>query len=167
MSRAALDRRTLVAVGLATAAGTIGCVDTDPAVFVDATIEGPSATLAEGTLVTTITGALSLWLHLGPRASGAAEVSLGQVSLTSADGVTSLVSPLAVGADPAFPVTVEPDSDVVVGITFAPADNELATDTYDTVCSAGELALVVALDDSLRGGTLRVTSPAFLPEGCP
>ena len=167
MSRALPARPTLVAAVLAAATGALGCVDTDPAVLVDATIEGPSATLDQGTLATTITGALSLWLHLGARASGPADIDLGQVSLTTSDGTSSLVSPLAVAADTTFPVSVQPDSDVVVGITFAPEDNQLDTDSYDTICTSGELALVVALDDSLRGGTLRVTSPALLPEGCP
>jgi hypothetical protein len=156
---------TLATVG--SAAGALGCVDTDPAVFVEASIETPSATLAAGTLVTTIAGSFALRLHLGARASGPADIDLGQVSVTTSDGATTLVAPLAVATDSTFPVSVEPESDRLVAFTFAAEDNQLEAAAYDAICAAGPIVLTAALDDSLRGGTLRVTSAAFSPAGCP
>lgn len=144
-----------------------GCIDTDPAVFVDASILAANATVAQETLVTTIEGSCLLGLHLGPRASGPAEIQLGAVSVTNADQTATLVDVLSVSADRPLPVSVPVDSDVNVSLGFDAQDNLLETATYDALCGAATIVIRVALDDSLRGGTTTVASAPFAPAGCP
>ena len=145
----------------------LGCVDTDPAVFVDTTIRAAQATVTAETLATTIDGSFALELHLGPRASDTAVVQLGAVSLTTADQAATLVDALAVTTSPSFPVNLPIDSTIDVGVGFAAADNLLEPAAYDTLCGAGTVTVSVALDDSLRGGTTTAVSSPFALAGCP
>ncbi|MBW2524441.1 MAG: hypothetical protein JRI23_09710 [Deltaproteobacteria bacterium] len=145
----------------------VGCIDTDPAVFVEAGIENAQATVAQETLATTIEGSFDVALHLGPRASGPADVGLGRVSVLSGDQASTLVDVLAVEPSPPFPVTVPVDGDVRVAVSFAAADNLLEADDYDALCAAGAAVVSAALDDSLRGGTISAVSVPFVLAGCP
>jgi hypothetical protein len=163
-----VGRRWLVAgAGAAALSGAAGCIDTDAAVFVEATITNPNATLVEETLVSAIEGSLGLKLHLGPRASGPAQVGLGALSVTNAAGTATFVAPLEVVTSLPFPVTVGVDTDVDIAITFAAADNDFEPAVLDEICAAGAIVIGGALDDSLRGGPIQVASGAFLPTGCP
>ena len=146
---------------------TTGCIDTDAAVFVDASIQDPSATVTPETLGTTLAGAFDVTLHLGPRASGPADVTLGAVSLLGADQTTTLVDVVAVETAPTFPVTVPVDGDVFVTVTFAEQDNLLEASAYDELCAVGSVVISAALDDALRGGTISVVSEPFALSGCP
>jgi hypothetical protein len=147
--------------------GGAGCVDTDAAVFVEATLTHPNATLIQETLVGAIEGSLSIALHLGPRASGPAQVELGALSVMNAAQTTTFVAPLEVVTSLPFPVTVDVGTDVDIDVTFAAADNNFEPAGYDEICAAGALVIGGALDDSLRGGPIQVASGAFLPTGCP
>jgi hypothetical protein len=149
----------------AAAVGLLGCVDTDAAVFVDARIDSPSASLQMASLASGLSGGFSLNLHLGPRASGPSDVSLGNFSLKGANGTA--VDALAVSATPPFPVSVPVDADVAVQLTFAADDNLIDNADVAAVCAPQGLQLVGALDGSLRGGTFSVTSDPFVVGGCP
>jgi hypothetical protein len=146
---------------------TAGCIDTDPAVFVEATVVDPAVTLTQGTLVSTVAGSFTLALHLGPRAADAAQVSLGVLSLASSDRTTTFVPTLAVHTAPSFPVTVEVDGDVPIAVSFDAQDNQLETATYDAICAAGSVVITGAFDDSLRGATSLIGSQVITPSGCP
>jgi hypothetical protein len=147
-------------------AGT-GCVNTDPTVFVDASLADGTVTVAKGPLVSTVAGSFTIDFHLGPRAADTAEVSLGALSLVNADRSTTFVPSLAVVTAPAFPVRVELDSDVVVTVSFSAQDNQLQTATYDAICGAGSVVISGAFEDSLRGTTSTMASGAITPGGCP
>lgn len=155
------------AAALGSALGALGCIDTDAAVFVAASIGAENATVAQQTLATTIAGSFALELHLGPRASDAAQVQLGAVSLMNADRTATHVDVLAISSSPAFPVHVSVDNTVDVGVSFAAEDNLLEPAAYDELCSVGPVTLSLALDDSLRGGTTTVASAPFALSGCP
>jgi hypothetical protein len=148
-------------------AGLSGCIDTDAAVFVDATIVDASATVESSSLVTALSGSFTLQLHLGPRANDAAEVKLNAVSVTNPDRTVTLVDALGALPSQPFPLTVGIDSDV--SVTFsAPADeNQLEAAKAAEICGAGGLVFVVVLDDSLRGGSITPASDAVVPAGCP
>jgi hypothetical protein len=144
----------------------IGC-DPDAAVFVEATIESSSVTITPSGLVTGVSGGIELNLHLGPRASGPGEVTLGAISLTTGDRLTTLVEAVGAQPNPQFPVTVGLDSDVKVSFTVGAEDNLLEADAVDTLCGSGDLAYVVVLDDTLRGGSVSTASEPVAPSGCP
>lgn len=144
-----------------------GCVDTDATVFVDAYVDDPVATVAQETLVSTISGSFTLRMHLGPRASGPAQVELGALSVTSLDHTTTYVDVLQVQTSSPFPVTVPVDSDVTLSVVFDAEDNLLETDVYDAICQAQTIDIWGTLDDSLRGGATTVRSSGFSVGGCP
>jgi hypothetical protein len=147
--------------------GAAGCdVDADPAVFVEGFITDANVAVAQGTLVSTVAGGFALRLHLGPRASDAAEVTLRSLSLVNTDGSTTFVPTLAVTTAPAFPVTVNVDSDVQVAVGFAAEDNQVETTVYDQICAAGKVGITGAFDDSLRGAATVLLSPLITPSGC-
>jgi hypothetical protein len=150
----------------ALAAPLSGCPDDDAAVFVEASIAGPAATVEQETLGTVLGGGFDLLLHLGPRASGPSEVSVGAFALQNADQSQTLVPTLSLSASPSFPVEVGIDSDVVVGASFGTGDGLLPAAAYDEICGAGELVISGAIQDSLQDGSTTVVSSPFLPDGC-
>jgi len=74
---------TIALAALALTAGA-GGVDADAVVFVEPAISGPSAAVTGGALGTQLTGSFRLDLHLGPRASGASQVSIRSFEITDA-----------------------------------------------------------------------------------
>ena len=160
-----------MAAGLALAASA--CVNTDPAVFVEARITGPSAKVTASAVAgfgAKLDGLFVVSLHLGARASGPSEVSLRAFSITNADQTKTLVDTLPVAyADTTQhdPVTVEPDSTVPVPLSFTTGKALLKADEQDALCKAGGLRIVGALQDSLQSGATPLTSEVFLPTGCP
>lgn len=157
-------RRLIVALLLG---GALSGCNLDAAVFVEPTISSAAVAVTPSGLVTGVSGNIELNLHLGPRASGPGEVTLGSISMTNADRSVTLVD--AVGAQPSvsFPVSVGVDSDVPVSFTVNADDNLLEADAVTTLCGAGGLVYVVVLDDTLRGGTVSVASEPVMPSGCP
>ena len=158
-------RASVLALALASAS-LAGC-DPDTAVFVDASI--PTATLAveQSSLSTAVSGSFIIQLHLGPRAAEAADVALGQFSITDASGGQTLVPVLGFTASPPFPVTVDVDSTLEVTATLAAEDNLVETGVLDALCAPTGIVVAGALDDELAGGTIDVASPAVNPSGCP
>jgi hypothetical protein len=138
-----------------------GCIDTDAAVFVEASIAAPSAAVSGSTLGTSLDGSFALNLHLGPRASGAGEVSWEAFTMTNADQSVEVIA-LEVVADRAQPVTVEPDSDVGVAFSFSTGANPLPVAKKDELCAAGGLRIKAVIRDSLQGVTPTV-SDVFQP----
>ena len=152
---------------LACASLWLGGCDPDAAVFVDASIEGAGLTVTQSSLVTTVGGGFQVRLHLGPRASDASEVGLGAFSLTDGTQEITIREPLGATTDPSFPVTVDVDSDVLIDVTLAEEDNQMAVDAIDQLCAPAGVRIVVALDDGLRGATISARSTTILPVGCP
>ncbi len=144
----------------------VGC-DPDAAVFVEPTITSSSVSVTTSGLVTGLSGAIALNLHLGPRASGPGEVTLQAVSLTNADRSVTLVEAVGALPAPAFPVSVPVDADVGVALTVSADENMLAADAATALCGSGALVYVVVLDDTLRGGTVTAAGDPVDPAGCP
>lgn len=140
-----------------------GCIDTDAAVFVDASVSAPSAAVSGSTLGTSLDGSFVLDLHLGPRASGPGEVSAESFTITNAAQDVDVISPLEVLADRALPVTVEPDSDVVVTFSFSTGASPLPAAKKDELCAAGGLRIKAVIRDSLQGGATTAISDVFQP----
>ncbi|MEZ4446039.1 MAG: hypothetical protein R3B72_43585 [Polyangiaceae bacterium] len=152
---------------LATLGLSLGACNPDTAVFVDADLSSAALVLEQSSLSTGVAGTFVLTLHLGPRAGGASEVSLGAFSITDADRATTLVPSLGMTTDPSFPVTVDVDSTIEVTASLAAADNLVEVSAIDALCAPGGVVIVGALDDSLAGGTLDVASAPVQPTGCP
>ncbi len=148
-------------------AGATGCIDTDAAVFVDASIQDPVVALEGSVAAIGVSGSYTVKLHLGPRASGPSEVSLGAFSIMNASRDKTLVDVLKFVAKPSFPVSVAVDSDTLVSVTMDEQDNVLMAETADALCQAGDIVISGALDDGLRGGTINPVSQPFAPTGCP
>lgn len=143
-----------------------GC-DPDTAVFVEPTISAPSAAVQGGTLGASLTGGFTLSLHLGPRASGASDVSVGAFDLLSADQTTTLVGPLPTVTEPASPIRVDVDSTVEVAVTFDTGADPIPSDVGDAICAAGSVVVSGTIQDSLEDAPTPVVSEAFAVAGCP
>ena len=140
-----------------------GCVNTDPAVFVDAEISAPGAIVSAVALGTTLEGSFTLDLHLGARASGPGSVSAEAFLITNADQSVDILPSLEVVADKPLPVTVEPDSDVAVAFRFNTGATTLPAEKKDELCAVGGLRIKAVLKDSLQGGATPVVSVPFPP----
>lgn len=155
------------------ALGTVACVNTDPAVFVEAEITGPSAKLTPSSVAgfgATLEGVLAVSLHLGARASGSSRVSLRTFSLTNADQTVTLVGSLPVAfadASQHDPIEVAPDSTVLVPLTYTTGSALLAADKQKAICEASGLRIVGGIQDSLQSGATPLMSAVFAPTGCP
>jgi hypothetical protein len=162
---------TLSAAALALAASA--CVNTDPAVFVEASVTGPSAKITPSSVAglgATLDGGFVLSLHLGARASGPSKVSLQSFSLTNADQTTTIVPTLPVAFSDSSqhdPVDVEPDTTVSVPLSFTSGNQLISAQEQTAICKAGGLRIVGAIQDSLQAGATPLTSQVFQPTGCP
>lgn len=145
--------------------GVAGCIDTDTAVFVDATIDNPTLAVTPDTLGFYLAGSYELTLHLGARASGPSSVSYQSFSLAS-EGGTIIIESLPVTPSAEAPVSVEPGgTDTVVSFTIDTGDDPLASALLDQVC-AGPLIITGVIDDSLATSATPVESEPFSPSGC-
>lgn len=142
------------------------CIDTDAAVFVEATVQAAALSVQGSSLVTGLGGGATLSLHLGPRASGPSTATIVGVSLVSASGTDTLASTLGFTSDPPLPTTVGVDDTIPVTLTFDPADNELPAMARDAICAA-EVRVRVVIDDSLRGSSVTTDSAPFQVTNCP
>lgn len=142
-----------------------GCPNTDAAVFVEPAIESPALLVTSSVLNTGVTGGFTLKLHLGARASGSSQVSVGQFEIMDASMKTALITPLPLdaGSTP-LPVTVAQDSDVSVAFTF---EDMLAKDVAATLCDPAGLVVSGTLQDSLQNTATPVDSAVFHATGCP
>ncbi len=141
------------------------CIDTDTAVFVDATLDNPTLTVDQATLGTSMSGSFELTLHLGARASGPSEVTFQSFSLKDANGDV-IVESLPVEASSPSPITVEPGgADSVVTFSIDTGADLLAAEVVDQIC-AGEVFISGVIDDSLATSSTPVESEPFSPAGC-
>jgi len=160
-----MSPRQLLAAFVVVPALFAACIDLDAAVFVDATIDVPTITVAEETLGTTIDGSFLLVLHLGARASGPSDVSFSSFSLKTESG-TTLIESLPLSASPPSPVVVEPGgTDTVVELTVDPGADLLASDVYAQIC-AQPVVISGVVDDSLATSATLVDSAPFQALGC-
>jgi hypothetical protein len=141
-----------------------GCPNTDTAVFVDPTIGTPTLDVGGSVLVTSIKGSFPLDLHLGARASGPSQVSIGQFEIQDAKKTGAIVTPLPLDSGSTqFPVTVEPDSDVNVTLTF---DEETKQETVTKLCDPAGVIITGTIEDSLQDTATPVESAVVHPTGC-
>jgi hypothetical protein len=142
------------------------CVNTDAAVFVEPTIESPTATVKGGALGVTVEGDFTLKLHLGPRASGPSKVTLGAFSILDA-GQKAAITSVQIGATSTeFPVTVDLDSDVTAKLPFTLGSKTLPADAKAKLCDPAGVIIGGAIQDSLLGGSTPFFSAIVHPAGC-
>ncbi len=155
-----MSKRLLVALLF-----SAGCIDTDAAVFVDATIGAAGLTVVpQGGLGFGMQGSFALELHLGARASGTSQVTYTSFSLKASDG-TVVVESLPVAVDKPSPVAVEPGSDVLVTFTVDTGAATLDPAIKDKIC-AGQVQIVGVIEDSLESESSPLESPPFAAAGC-
>jgi len=145
-----------------------GCINTDTAIFVAPTIEGPQLTVTGSSVLGTgVKGAFTLKLRLGARASGPSMVALGQFEIQGANDGAAIVQPLALdsGSTP-FPVDVQPDSDVTVTLTFDSGAKPLAMELGAKLCDAAGVRFAGTIRDSLQDTDTPVTSDVVHAAGC-
>jgi hypothetical protein len=154
--------RPLLALPLLLAA----CVNTDAAVFVEPTIESPTATVAGGALGVTISGKFTLKLHLGPRASGPSTVALGAFSILDSKQSAAITSVQLGSSSTQFPVTVDLDSDVSAALPFSLGSKTLPVGDKAKLCDAASVVIGGTIQDSLLGGSTPFFSAIVHPAGC-
>jgi hypothetical protein len=163
-----VKHRLAFVVALFALSGATGCIDTDAAVFVEPSIEGPSADVAMSSLATALGGSFTLRLHLGARASGDSQVTVRQFSVSSADRSSEIVGALAVSQSPPSPVTVvRGGDDALVTVSFSADDNLLDTAAIGPLCDPAGIVIHGTLDDALLGATTPVSSDSFTAGMCP
>lgn len=151
-------------VGLASAL-LVGCIDTDTAVFVDATIDSPGVEVGDEALGVTLSGEFQLTLHLGARASGPSEVSYASFSLKTASG-TVVVESLPVSPSLPSPADVEPGgTDTVVTFTIDTGTDLLPAELKEQLC-AEQVVIAGIIEDSLATTGTPVESEPFDVNGC-
>jgi hypothetical protein len=144
-----------------------GCFsDNEAVVFVEPSVESPTAKIEGSVLGVTVSGTFDLVLPLGPRASGPSQVLLGSVAITDAENQVSVVPSLSLVSSMAFPVTVEPDSEVKVGLIFDIGEKTLAPQTKDALCLPAGVRIAGTIKDSLEDAATPFASDTFKPTGC-
>lgn len=142
------------------------CVNTDAAVFVEPTIESPSATVAGGALGVTISGNFTLKLHLGPRASGPSQVTLGAFSILDSKQSAAITAVQLGSSSTQFPATVNLDSDVSAALPFTLGSKTLPADAKAKLCDPAGVVIGGTIQDSLLGGSTPFFSAIVHPAGC-
>ncbi len=167
--RTPLSSTLLIAASalLAGAGCSSNALDTDPTLFVAATVKDATVDVqtSPNMLVKTLSGGFTLALHLGIRASGDADVNVQQFELVSEDQNTLIVESLPLTAKgQSLPIVVEPGTDEDVPITIEAT--ELKGDEGTKLCSFGTVRYRGSLTDSLRGGTVPVLTDPVKVTGC-
>ncbi|MBK8251355.1 MAG: hypothetical protein IPK82_01635 [Polyangiaceae bacterium] len=159
--------RFLLFVSLVCAVVSLGCINTDAAIFVDPSTDNPALQVQSAALGTSVSGGFSLSLHLGARAADSSDVALQSFTLVTEDEKTVLVESLPLAASGAtFPVTVEPDTTVDIDLTIDFGEDLVEQAVADAICNAGSVRFKGAITDSLRGTTVPVVTDAVVPTGC-
>ncbi len=137
-----------------------GCIDTDPAVFVEPAIDSPELVLTQEALGVALAGSFQLTLHLGARASGESQVSYASFTLVD-DAGDVVIDNLPVTASAPSPVTVEPggaDTAVLFDIDSGP--DLLPLELAAQLCG-GLVTISAVLEDSLATTSTSVESEPF------
>jgi hypothetical protein len=143
------------------------CVNTDAAVFVEPSIESPTAVVKGGALGVTIEGTFTLKLHLGPRASGPSTVDLSDFNILDAKQSGTL-APIEISKSSiTFPTTVDLDSDITSDLTFDVGTKTLTSATKTKLCDAAGVIIGGTIQDSLQATSTPFFSPIVHPTGCP
>ena len=143
-----------------------GCVNTDPSVFVDASLERASGAVQGGALGATVEGELVLKLHLGPRASGPSQVGLGAFAILDAGQKAAITSIVLGTSATKFPVTVDLDSDVTAALPYTLGSKTVPAETRAKLCDAAGVVFRGTIQDSLLGGSTPFFSAVVHPTGC-
>jgi hypothetical protein len=144
----------------------LGCPNTDAAVFVAPSLAAPQAAVKSEGFGLSLTGAVTLNLHLGARASGPSEVDIGQFELMDAEQKGAIVTPLPVQAETSFPVEVVPDKDVSIRFTFDSGKTPLDEELEDELCDPKGVVVKGVIEDSLLDQPTPVFSGVFHVSGC-
>ena len=154
-------------LGAAALGATSGCINTDAAVFVEASIDSSAASVQQSALSTGLGGQFELTFHLSARASGDSQVTLRTVSLSNADRSQTLAPSLKVTAAPAFPLVVLQAGDTVVQVSYGADDNLFEASALGGLCEPAGVVVEVLFDDALLGATAVAHSQPFVVQGCP
>jgi hypothetical protein len=144
-----------------------GCVNTDAAVFVDASFETATAVVSGGSLGVTVAGDLTLKLHLGPRASGPSQVDLVSVTILDDKQSAEITVVQIKKSSVEFPVTVALDSDVTATLAYDLGGKTLPVEIRTKLCSGAGVVVRGTIQDSLLGGATPFFSSIVHPTGCP
>jgi hypothetical protein len=138
-----------------------GCVE-EEGVLLEASLTSPALTVEATTLTTEVSGSFGIELALGELAPEATTVKLGTFALKRGDIV--LLGPLALTADPKFPLEVGVGKSKHVDVTIQNPEGDPALAIE--LCS-GELRVVGTLTDTLGDDrSVTLESAAFRPS-CP
>jgi len=148
------------------ASSLLGCIGNEAVVFVEPSITAPEASVSATFFGVTVNGSFKLVLSLGPRASGPSTVELGSVAMTDADNKQSVVPSLSLISDKAPPFTVQPDSEVTIGMIFDTNGKVLPDETKTTLCAPAGVHIAGTIKDSLEDAVTPFASSAFKPTGC-
>jgi hypothetical protein len=156
------SRVPALALALASLGAGAGCIDENEAVvFVEASIESPTAAVAGSTLGTELDGSFVLRLILGPRASGPSDVALQSFEITNADQTASIVAPLPVTAEAPSSLRVDLDSEVTATIPFSTGAEPKPAELRDQLCNPAGIKIAGTVQDSLQDGATPVASAVF------
>jgi hypothetical protein len=144
-----------------------GCINTDAAVFVEPTIENPTAVVSGGALGVTIAGHFTLKLHLGARASDPSTVELRDFKIRDFNGRQTWAAIEISKSSTMFPATVDLDSDVSSELDFDLGTKTLPSADEAELCITGGIRIGGTIQDSLLATDTPFTSPVFHPTGCP
>lgn len=165
--QSAARRAGVALAGAALALSSAGCLGNDAVVFVEPTITDATLTVSSVVLGTDVKGSFRLHLLLGPRASGASQVSLQSFSLNSVATSMAIVDPLKTSTDTSFPVTVAVDSETSALLNVDLGGALLPETAYVELCDAAGLKIMGTIQDSLSSGATPVASDPIKPSGCP
>jgi len=142
------------------------CVDTDAAVFVAVAVDAPRAEVTTTAFGIALTGAFTLTLHLGPRATGASQVQLLSAKVLDAKQTGEIIGALPASTTTTLPVTVDLDSDVAVPFTFD-TGAKLPADLQGKLCDPAGIVIAGAIQDSLQSTSTPFASAVIHATGCP
>ena len=137
-----------------------GCIDTDPAVFVEPAIDSPELVLTQEALGVALAGSFQLTLHLGARASGESQVSYASFTLVD-DAGDVVIDNLPGTASAPSPVTVEPGGADTTGMFDIDSGPDLLPLELAAQLCGGLVTISAVLEDSLATTSTSVESEPF------
>lgn len=142
------------------------CVNPDQSIFIEPAIKNATAFVGTHPLGTSIKGEFTLNLHLGPRASGSSQVTLGAFSILDSGQTAAITSVQIEATATEFPVTVDLDSFSFVALTFNLGNKLLPIEAKGQLCDPTGVIISGTIQDSLLGGSTSFFSKIVHPTGC-